>query len=154
MMRKLFSATAIVLFSSAMAFAQSDTGASATMSGGIESWDQTTRDAFFGEGNTLRSETEIQSGWQSLDSTQQAQIRADCQSMRADAAGETPTEDTAGTSTTTETSPDITGSVTTDSTTTAPTTDSDVTAGADATGDMALPDMASVQQLCDQIESF
>lgn len=154
MMRKLLSTTAIVLFSGAMAFAQSDTGATGTMSGSIESWDQTTRDAFFSDNTTLRSDSEIQSGWQSLDSAQQAKIRADCESMQADAGQPGATEDTADTGTTSDTSSDVTGSITSDSSTTTPTTDTEATAGADASADMAQPDMASIEKLCAQIQSF
>ncbi len=133
MMKKLASAATIVLFSGVAAIAQSTTDTTATMSAsGVAGWDQTTRDTFFSDGTTLRSDTEVQSGWESLDSAQQAKVRADCETMQSDASADTTTQGSADSSSTTS--------------------GADATAGADANAEM--PDMASMTKLCDQIKSF
>lgn len=154
MMQNLVSATAIVLFSSVSAIAQSGTDSTATMSAsGAAGWDQTTRDAFFSDGVTLRSDTEVQSGWQSLDSSQQSRVRADCETMQNDDSAAATTQGTASADTTAGTSAPADGSSSSDSSTIA-TAGTDTTAGAGAsTGDM-MPDMASMKQLCDQIKTY
>lgn len=133
MMKKLASAATIVLFSGVAAIAQSTTDTTATMSAsGVAGWDQTTRDTFFSDNTTLRSDTEVQSGWESLDSAQQAKVRADCETMQSDASAAASTQGSADSSSTTS--------------------GADATAGADANAEM--PDMASMTKLCDQIKSF
>ena len=133
MMKKLASAATIVLFSGVAAIAQSTTDTTATMSAsGVAGWDQTTRDTFFSDNTTLRSDTEVQSGWESLDSAQQAKVRADCETMQSDASAAASTQGSADSSSTTS--------------------GTDATAGADANAEM--PDMASMTKLCDQIKSF
>ena len=151
MMKKIASAATIVLFSGVSAIAQSTTDTTGTMSAsGVAGWDQTTRDTFFSDGTTLRSDTEVQSGWESLDSAQQARVRADCETMQGDASASATTQ--GSTDTTADASTSTSGSTSADSSSTATTSGADATAGADASTDM--PDMASMTQLCDQIKSF
>lgn len=127
-MKKLLSATAIVLCTSGIALAQTTSGGTSggmetdtTM--GVSSWDQTTIDAFFTDDNMLRPEAELRSGWEALDTAEQDQIRTDCQAMMADAGGTTGTDTMTGSGTSTDTTAGATtGSGTTGTDTTAGTT--------------------------------
>ncbi|MCY0096939.1 hypothetical protein [Hoeflea ulvae] len=151
MMRNILSATTIVLFTGVSAIAQTSTDATGAASGSM-SWDQTTRDAFFGDGATLRSDSELRSGWNSLDTAQQAKVRADCEAMQTSGSAATSTEGTTGTDTAADSSSSSSDSSTSGTASTG--TDSSATAGASATSDAAMPDMASMTQLCDQIKTY
>jgi hypothetical protein len=175
MIKRLLSTAAAVIFTSGVALAQTTsggTGAGGTAGAGtmgaggmsgFSSWDQTTRDAFF-SGGSLRSETELQAGWDALDTAQQDQIRADCQAMSANAGGSGTTQTQAGASTTTGTGAGATsgsGAGSTSSDTTASTTTgtgTGATAGSGsatgATGTEDMPDMAAMQQFCTHVQSF
>lgn len=148
MLKQVISAAAIAVFSGGLALAQtagtttgtSGSDGSAAGSSGFSSWDQTTRDAFFNNGQ-LRSETEVRSGWDALDAEQQAQIKTECQNMSASAGGTAGTQQQAGTNA------DSGGAVSND-TTASTTTDS----AAGASG--AMPDTMAMQQFCQQVGSF
>jgi hypothetical protein len=151
MTTKLISAAAIVLLSGTMALAQTSTGTTATDAmGRYSAWDQTTRDAFFTNG-TLRSTTDIQTGWTGLDATVQAKIRADCQEIQTEAGKSTgTTTDSGATATTGSTIDSQSGTQSTDST-----SGSDSGSGVStATPDMVMPDMASLVQLCEQVQGY
>lgn len=145
MMKKLLSATAIVVFSSAAALAQTGTTAPQTpradTTAGITSWDQSTRDAFFSADATLRPEAELRSGWQSLGADQQAEVRLYCDSVAANTTAGTGVTEDAGANAAVVPPRETTGSL---------------AAGAAAPGAaaMANPDLTSVQQLCSNVQSF
>ncbi|MCG6116107.1 MAG: hypothetical protein MEQ84_13005 [Mesorhizobium sp.] len=174
MIKTLLLATTAVLFTGGIAIAQTTpTGSSETTEmSGFSSWDEETQDAFFMNGMP-RSDTEIRSGWDSLETGQQEQILENCEAMSADA-GSTGTatdtqSDTAAstTTTTTGTVAGTTGSATgtstdtqataTPSTSTTTGTSAETTgstgAGSDA-GASVMPDMASMQTFCDQVQSY
>ncbi|MDF1609394.1 hypothetical protein PZ897_14510 [Hoeflea sp. YIM 152468] len=154
MMKNLASAATIVLFSGVSAIAQSTTDTTATLSAsGVAGWDQTTRDSFFSDDTTLRSDAEVRSGWDSLDSAQQARVRADCETLQGDGSAAATTQGSAGADTAADTSTATDGSSSSDSSTTA-TAGTDTTAGADASTTDMMPDMASMRQLCDQIKTY
>lgn len=167
MKRSLLTATVVLMASSGLAFAQSATTDTASDSmAGFSSWDQTTRDSFFTDDNMLRSSDELRSAWDALDSTQQAQIRADCLTLQADASGSVSTQDSAaagssmtapGTSSETTASTTMSDSSTAGSSTAGATTSDSMTgssASADASGAADMPSVASLGQLCDEVESF
>jgi len=143
-------------------------------------WDQSSQDAFFNDGS-LRGDEEVRSAFDALDTEQQAQLRSDCQQY-ASAGGTTGTGTTGGATTGTgTTSTDsasggtaATGGTSTDtaasgsattgtdstatSSTTGSTADSSMsgtaggtTGGASAT---AMPDMASMEELCAKVQSY
>lgn len=160
MKRSLLTATVLLMASSGLAFAQSaPAGTASDSTAAFSSWDQTTRDAFFSDDNALRSSDELRSGWESLDAEKQAQIRADCSSLQASAGGAVTGSDTSGGM---AAAPEGTSSETTASTTMDSTSSSggasmgsdSAAAGGEASVGADMPDQASLQQLCDEIQSF
>lgn len=143
MFNKLMTATALVVVSGGLAFAQaSGTGSTSTEGAGTSfQWDQTSQDSFFSDG-ALRSDSEVRAAYDALDTAQKDHLKAACDadatgSAASDTGATTGSGSTAGTA----------GTTTTDGATT-----SGATAGADSASSM--PDAASMQQLCAQIQSY
>lgn len=177
MIRRFMTASAIVLVSAGLAVAQTSGGATGTATGTMETgafqWNQTSQGAFFTDG-AIKSDGEIRAAFDALDTEQQAQLRSDCQryaSASGTGTGATGTTSTGsamgGSTASTDTTGSATGTVPSGSSDTAATgtddtqtssTTSSTTGATGATsgtaGASAMPDMASMEQLCAQVQSY
>lgn len=119
--------------------ATSDSAASTQLPSG---WDGAIGDAFFSDTQqgTLRSQDEITANWETLTDEQQAQVRADCDTIDTAAAGtmDAPAGDNAAGSSS-------------DSTASADSMDDQVTTGS-TTGDAMHT--ASIKQVCDMVDAM
>jgi len=111
MYRTIVAALALSLGLGTAALAQSSTtGADTSTSGAAagsmtmpQGWQGTIADTFFSDPatGTLKSDTDIKSGWSKLSADQQAQVKSDCQSHMASAGTGTSGADKTTTSSTT-----------------------------------------------------
>ena len=152
MFTKLMTATAFVMVSGGLAFAQaSGTGTTSTTEGAGSSfqWDQTSHDSFFSNG-ALRSDSEVRAAYDALDAMKKDQLRAACDLDAAGAAGSATGTGTAGAST----SGDASTSGATSGTSTGTATSGSIGTSAGTDSAASMPDAASMQQLCAQIKTY
>lgn len=170
MINRLMTASAIVLVSAGLAVAQTaapETGAAPAGQDSSQSstfqWDQTSQGAFFND-NAIRSDSDVRAAFDALDTEQQAQLRSDCQQFASAGTGGSGLGNGSSTGsamggatalggsadTTAGAAPNASG---TDNTQTSSTTGSagTTTSGTSAS---AMPDMASMEQLCAQVQSY